>query len=238
MIRVRVEAGAPNLIQDLIDQAASISPIANWKGYYNSSGVGSKDWRVWLQRFDASSDELCIVETSGMGAPPKGSPYKAIQIPTLTGFSIGFTPIGSKSYQIQTGNGYGGGSEGRSGAVSVPLVHFRIPANSTDNLGDFVKIMNAMLPAGGAYKKFFYNSAVGNKAWEIYAITDTIRDATTGSPAVIILISMGGMAITPIGSEFEAVPIPTEYPDPDAGTITLAQAGFVPLQGPLQAFPA
>lgn len=238
MIRMRVSAGSAAVVQDLIELSRSL-PGVQWSGYYQHSGVGNREWRVWLMGF--LEGKLAIIETSGMAAPPIGSDLKPIQMPALAGFTIAFTNIGGPSMQIQTDGENGAGDGGGGGRISVPLHHIRMPSNTPNNLADFIAVMNDNLPAGGTYRKSYYQSQTGGKPWEIYAITNTIRDAASGAPAVIVYISMGGIETPPIGSEIVGVPLPTEYFDPGymGGSMrTIGEAGFRRQSGPLRVFPA
>ncbi|MCI0563592.1 MAG: hypothetical protein MN733_34400 [Nitrososphaera sp.] len=241
MITKRISSGSTTPLFDFANMATSIhTPLSDWKAFYTNSAVGSKEWEMWLERFDPVSDELFVIKMSGMAAPPIGSDIRAINMPPTSGQGLTFTPISGRTIVMQTGKGDASGPVDRStGSVSVPLVHIRMPSNTTSNVDDFVTVMNTMTPEGGAYQLFYYKSGVGSRIWEMYAITNTIRDGTSGSPAVIVLISMGGVEVPPDGSDLVSVAMPTTVNLPGFGNPqTLAQAGFKQLKGPLRVFPA
>ncbi len=244
MVRIRISGAAVNVVQALINQATSLSPIANWKGFYEETLASSKAWRVWLQRFDVTARELFIVETSGVEAPATGSPFKSIPIPDLSGFSIPFTSVGGPSTQIQTTNNGSGNRTGArdGGSISVPFINVRLSAHVPNSLNNLIAVANKFAITGGAQKRYYYKSDTGSKDWEIYILDHTLRNGTEGSPAVFVIVSMGGAELSPGISEIASVIMPTTYtePDPDlggSGTKTLAQGGFTKLEGPLQIFP-
>ncbi|MCI0598750.1 MAG: hypothetical protein L0Y60_04385 [Beijerinckiaceae bacterium] len=244
MIRIRVSGAAVDVVQALLDQAAGLSPLANWKGFYEQALGSSKAWRVWLQRFDATARELFIVETSGVEVPGAGSPFKSIPLPALSGFSITFTPIGGPSTQIQTTNngaGYGTGPR-EGGSISVPFINVRLSAHVPNSLNNLIAVANKFAITGGTQKRYYYKSDVGAKDWEIYILDHSLRNGTEGSPAVFVIVSMGGSEIVSARSEIASVNMPTTYTESDpnyggSGTKTLAQGLFTQLEGPLQIFP-
>lgn len=239
MITHIISAGSSDVLSDFVRLATPIAPLTEWGQFYTNSTTGSKEWEMWLSRFDPVSDELMIIKSSGMAVPPTGSDVKAIPLPPTSGFGLTFKSIHGRTLIMQTGKGDASGPVSRDrGSVSVPLVHIRMPSNTDSNLKDFVTVKDSMIPHGGAYNLFYYKSPTGSKMWEIYAITNTLRDDTSGSPAVIVLISMGGVEIPLSGSDLAAVTMPTSMVDVFGITKSLGQLGFVKLEGPLRVFPA
>ncbi|MCI0557860.1 MAG: hypothetical protein MN733_05145 [Nitrososphaera sp.] len=244
MITKRISAGSTTPLYDFVNMATSIAPLSAWKAFYTSSAVGSKEWEMWLERFDPVSDELFVIKMSGMVAPPIGSDIRAINMPPTSGQGLTFIPVSGRMIVMQTGKGDASGPVDRStGSVSVPLVHIRMPSNTNSNIEDFMTVKDSMVPDGGAYNLFYYKSSTGSKTWEMYAITNTMRDGASGAPAVIVLISMGGVEVPPDGSDLVAVTMPTTVVSIGGesfvgGPKTLAEVGFKQLKGPLRVFPA